>query len=86
MTEHACTHSIDDEDSIDGDKLCPFCKTAMRWVQCWDCGGEGEFDDYEEDAINLAPGESFTACSTCNGKGIEEWCPNEECNSSETND
>lgn len=39
------------------------------WITCWQCGGDGEFDDYEDDPINFAPGESYETCSECRGKG-----------------
>jgi len=39
------------------------------WVQCWACGGEGGNDMYEEDGVNYSPGEEWSTCDECNGKG-----------------
>ena len=72
------THSTDESWEY-SENICPDCHGFLHRVYCWDCGGAGWFDDYEEDAINFGPGESFTACSNCNGKGFEEWCPNMDC-------
>lgn len=56
-------------------EYCPQCGGAIRIQSCETCGGEGELDLYEEDAINFSPGET-EYCEDCSGKGLEEWCPN----------
>jgi hypothetical protein len=40
---------------------------------CWACGGEGEFDAYEEDPLWYEPGET-KVCSTCLGRGEFRVC------------
>jgi hypothetical protein len=59
---------------------CANCGGPTEWSDCWECGGDGFFDVYEEDPLWYAPGET-EACRTCEGKGgwrdcVEEpaWC------------
>jgi len=47
-------------------------------VICWDCGGEGGRDAYEDDPINYSMGEAWVVCSTCHGDG--DWIVCLECN------
>lgn len=39
-----------------------------EWVDCWQCGGDGEFDLYEEDPTAHVPGE-VEPCEECHGRG-----------------
>lgn len=48
------------------------------WVQCWNCFGEGEFDEHDDDPINFSPGEAYETCSECRGEG--GWVVCGECN------
>jgi len=54
---------------------CEECGADMEGDDCPNCYGEGEFDLYEDDPINYAPGETRT-CEECGGTGIVWWCPN----------
>jgi hypothetical protein len=36
---------------------------------CWNCGGEGYFDAYEQDALWYEPG-NLIACNECDGRGV----------------
>ena len=51
------------------EKFCDICGSGMAWEDCWQCGGEGEFDLYDEDPVNFAPGAEFEDCEECNGEG-----------------
>lgn len=61
----------------DYDTHCPHCDhTPVHLRDCGELGcDDGYFDEYEDDAINYSPGECLTRCDTCNGTGIEMWCP-----------
>jgi hypothetical protein len=50
----------------------------MDWEDCTSCGGDGFFDGYEEDPNWYKPGE-LAPCPTCNSRGGDYWCPNEDC-------
>lgn len=39
-----------------------------EWVECWNCGGDGEFDGYEEDPLWYDEGETYP-CDICRGNG-----------------
>lgn len=41
---------------------------GCQWEDCWQCGGDGCHDLYEEDPIAFAPGES-EECDVCDGAG-----------------
>lgn len=47
---------------------CPRCVGETVWVECWECGGEGEHDAYELDPIWYEPGDT-EECSQCDGEG-----------------
>lgn len=53
----------------DTDRYCTVCGGYMDWADCWQCGGDGEFDLYDEDPINFSPGEEYERCNECEGKG-----------------
>ena len=53
----------------DGDPCeCPECGGYALHFRCWDCGGDGEFDLYEDNPNEYEPGE-VDLCDTCEGKG-----------------
>lgn len=52
--------------------VCPRCKCCSLLhigESCWYCVGAGEFDEYDDDPINYAPGEVITGCPECGGTG-----------------
>jgi DnaJ-class molecular chaperone len=56
--------------SNEPDPLCPRCGSDdMEWEECYVCDGEGEFDAYDDDPINYAPGEEYEMCRECSGNG-----------------
>ncbi len=57
-------------------ETCQVCGFELEWVECWDCGGEGWIDEYEDDAINYSEGEEYRRCSNCSGEGGWLECPN----------
>ncbi len=69
----------DDDDNTE--RYCSICGSYMHWIDCWQCGGEGEFDAYDEDPINFAPGQEYEPCPECQGAGGYWECaslPHEE--------
>ncbi len=68
---------IEFEDDFEIDDVgCPKCGSETRSRNCHALYCEdGYIDEYEEDAINFAPGEEFVRCNECYGTGIERWCP-----------
>ena len=59
-------------------KPCPHCGEEVGWSDCWNCGGEGAWDGYEEDPLWYDPGDEVT-CSYCHGKGGFYICTNKQC-------
>lgn len=55
---------------------CANCGAFLDWVDCWNGCDDGWFDEYEDDAINFAPGEEYRQCSQCEGKGGWLVCGN----------
>lgn len=55
---------------------CGCCGTYTEMEMCWSCGGRGEWDEWEYDAINYSPGEEIEICSACDGEGElpVRWC------------
>lgn len=52
-------------------EMCPRCECCSLFtegVDCEACSGEGYIDDYDEDPINCAPGDT-TQCGLCHGAG-----------------
>ena len=41
---------------------------AEFYDDCWQCGGEGWFDGYEEDPLWYEPGDLYM-CPECRGRG-----------------
>lgn len=59
--------------------FCKKCGNEMAWADCWQINcEEGQYDEYEDDAINFAPG-SYRNCETCKGKGGWWYCENPAC-------
>ena len=54
--------------------VCPICLCERDFVDCWECGGEGFVDLYEEDPIMFDPGE-IARCPECKGRGGWHECP-----------
>jgi len=49
----------------------------LEWVTCWYCGGEGYFDEYDCDPVNVPRrGVELTECEVCGGEGGYLECPN----------
>lgn len=53
----------------DEEHYCKICGADMEWVDCWECGGEGGFDEYDFDPINVSPLEEIHICQICHGEG-----------------
>jgi len=68
------------DDDYDEDPTCKHCGYQMAWGPCHmiDCE-DGEYDAYEQDAINNDPG-SYVKCDECNGLGSHWYCLNKDCN------
>lgn len=49
------------------EEYCPNCTHQCFSRTCWDCGGEGGHDGYDEGDI--------IRCDTCRGHGYHHWCP-----------
>ncbi len=57
------------------DESCPKCGQQMATRSCDVIGcDDGYIDEYDDDPINFAEGESYERCSECRGTGIHEWC------------
>lgn len=63
-------------DDSDEDRYCTICGGLLEWVDCWQCGGDGEFDLYDEDPLNFSPGEEYENCDVCGGEGGYWDCAN----------
>lgn len=50
------------------------CGLELEFEDCWQCGGEGGRDLYEEDPLAFAPGE-WASCTECRGVGTIPYCP-----------
>ncbi len=71
-----CEPDIDELDAIGMGPDCPECGSPTDWLRCWNCGGDGCFDGYEEDPLWYDEGD-FIPCSECRGKG--GWFRCHEC-------
>lgn len=56
-------------------EICTKCRAEVEYEDCWNCGGEGGRDLYEEDPLAHAPGE-WADCTECDGRGTLPFCPN----------
>lgn len=56
---------------------CPHCGNEHLHVKSCDVIGceDGYIDEYLEDPINFAPGDSERECMDCHGTGWLRWCP-----------
>lgn len=56
---------------------CKFCDhSPLHTRRCDEVGcDEGMMDEYDDDAINYAPGEDLYPCPECKGRGCLTWCP-----------
>lgn len=72
-------------DPNDEHELCPTCGEAYgypccelfdEWETCYECGGDGFFELYDEDPLYYARGET-EPCHFCGGQGgwSRQWCP-----------
>lgn len=52
----------------------PECGLGVDYSDCFDCGGEGGRDLYEEDPLAYGP-DDWAECPTCDGTGTLIWCP-----------
>lgn len=57
---------------------CATCGGMALHYRCHECGGEGEFDMYEDNPNEYEPGET-EECDTCLGKGSWTVCQNPNC-------
>lgn len=70
---------IEQSDVTYGDgKACQHCGEEMGWSECWNCGGAGAFDVYEEDPLWYDPGDEVM-CEVCKGDGGFYICTNKHC-------
>ena len=65
-------------EDLDRYPCCPRCGMELDWTDCDACGGEGEFDAYEDDPMWYDPGDT-EPCHQCGGLGGWYICPNQDC-------
>lgn len=53
--------------------ICGLCHRDLEFEDCFQCGGEGGFDLFEEDPLAYAEGE-WSDCDECGGRGWIAWC------------
>ncbi len=74
-----CDITFDHDDVTFGEgPACPVCGEEMAWADCWNCGGEGSFDGYEQDPLWYDQGDEIV-CPHCDGKGGWYICVNKAC-------
>lgn len=56
-------------------EICTKCQAEVEYEDCWNCGGEGGRDLYEEDPLAYLPDE-WADCTECDGRGTNPFCPN----------
>ena len=61
-----------DEEVDLSEEDCPNCGHQAFSRRCWDCGGEGGHDGYEQDPIWYDQGDMIP-CDTCRGHGYHHW-------------
>jgi len=55
--------------------VCAVCNKDLDWVQCWDCGGEGQHNQFDTDPLWYGDYDSaWEDCETCNGHGGWKRC------------
>lgn len=52
---------------------CSTCGDALEWVECEQCGGEGEYECYEDDPMWYDEDDT-KPCAQCGGAGGWYWC------------
>ncbi len=59
------------------DEACPRCgQCPTHRRPCYAIGCEdGYIDRFDEDPINLSPGEEMELCHECHGFEVLRWCP-----------
>lgn len=60
--------------------ICRGCLWETEWIDCYNCGGEGYFDGYEEDPLWYDQGD-LVPCGGCDGDGGQHYCENPDCES-----
>jgi DnaJ-class molecular chaperone len=65
-------------DQYEGGPYCKHCEQELDWEDCDACGGEGEYDAYEEDPLWFDPGDT-EPCQQCGGAGGWYYCANRDC-------
>jgi predicted amidophosphoribosyltransferase len=66
----------DDYGLLDNDEqmaTCSQCEAELEWVVCEQCGGEGEYDCYDDDPMWFEPDDT-EPCALCGGAGGWYWC------------
>lgn len=60
----------------DGDAgpICSECEGGLEWVECEQCGGEGEYECYDDDPEYYNEDDT-KPCAQCGGVGGWYWCP-----------
>ena len=61
-------------ENYDEPARCSECEGRLEWAECEQCGGEGEYDCYEEDPLWYDEGDT-KPCAQCGGAGGWYWCP-----------
>ncbi len=56
--------------------ICETCGNEKEWVRCWNCGGEGEIDRYEDDPLWYVGKMRYWPCENCKGQGHYPVCGN----------
>lgn len=51
------------------DDVCRRCGSNRDWEDCWQCGGEGEIDRYDEDPLWYFGKWRYQKCDNCEGEG-----------------
>ncbi len=60
---------------IEAEPACTKCGNSKSWLDCWHCGGAGEFELYEEDPLWYDVGD-VEECSNCDARGGYYVCAN----------
>lgn len=54
--------------------VCDECGLEVEYEDCFNCGGEGGRNLYEDDPLYYSP-DDWEDCSECGGGGTLIWCP-----------
>lgn len=66
------------DDCDAGDPVCPECGRFAVWVDCYECGGAGEVEVYDDDPLWYDPDDT-ESCQLCAGDGGRWICDNTAC-------